>query len=273
MHSEWHEQRILIWGKTYPELSSKYKETVCTGGTLENGDFIRLYPIPFRYLCDENNFAKYQWIRARIKKSTDDPRPESYKIDPDSIKVEEKIPSDKFEWFERKRHVFANNSFVFSSAESLLEENRRTKQSIGFVKPYKINDIYLEQRPDEDYETFLRKFQNNKEKTKQRELFGDLTVQEIKELQFISKRFKVKWCCNEGNCPGHDMSILDWEVYELQRRFGDAEALFKIKSLLLSNEYSIGFFLGNFRIHPTAFSIGGIWYPKKSNLAPNLKLF
>jgi hypothetical protein len=26
------EHKILIWGKTYPELSKKYIETVCTAG-------------------------------------------------------------------------------------------------------------------------------------------------------------------------------------------------------------------------------------------------
>jgi hypothetical protein len=35
---------------TIPELSLKYTETVCTGGVLENGRPIRLYPIPYRYL-------------------------------------------------------------------------------------------------------------------------------------------------------------------------------------------------------------------------------
>ena len=33
--------RVLIWGKTYPELSNKYTETVCTGGVLEDGRPIR----------------------------------------------------------------------------------------------------------------------------------------------------------------------------------------------------------------------------------------
>src|SRR6266567_8148955 len=31
------EKKILIWGKTYPELSIKHLETVCTGGVTEDG--------------------------------------------------------------------------------------------------------------------------------------------------------------------------------------------------------------------------------------------
>ena len=36
------EKKILIWGKTYPELSTKDLETVCTGGVTEDGRPIRL---------------------------------------------------------------------------------------------------------------------------------------------------------------------------------------------------------------------------------------
>ncbi|MEJ7710333.1 MAG: hypothetical protein WKF84_10830 [Pyrinomonadaceae bacterium] len=70
------EKRVLIWGKTYPELSSKYFETVCTGVVLEDGSPVRLYPVPYRYLSDQ--FHKYQWITARIAKNDSDCRPESY---------------------------------------------------------------------------------------------------------------------------------------------------------------------------------------------------
>jgi len=76
----WKEHKVLIWGKTYPELRKKYRETVCTGGTLEDGRFIRLYPIPLRYLADDKMFSKYQWVRVRLTKAKDDPRPESYKV-------------------------------------------------------------------------------------------------------------------------------------------------------------------------------------------------
>ncbi|MPM62092.1 hypothetical protein SDC9_108958 [bioreactor metagenome] len=42
--------KVLIAVKTYPTLSEKYDELVCTAGFLEDGSWIRLYPIPFRKL-------------------------------------------------------------------------------------------------------------------------------------------------------------------------------------------------------------------------------
>lgn len=40
--------KVLIAVKTYPTLSAKYDELVCTAGFKEDGTWIRVYPIPFR---------------------------------------------------------------------------------------------------------------------------------------------------------------------------------------------------------------------------------
>jgi hypothetical protein len=85
MKSGYNEEKILIWGKTYPELSKKHIETVCTAGVLESGKPVRLYPITYRYLND-GQFTLYQWIAAGIQKNPQDTRSESYKIDCDSMR-------------------------------------------------------------------------------------------------------------------------------------------------------------------------------------------
>jgi hypothetical protein len=40
--------KVLITVKTYPAISTKYDELVCTAGFLEDGSWIRIYPIQFR---------------------------------------------------------------------------------------------------------------------------------------------------------------------------------------------------------------------------------
>lgn len=273
MSYDWVQRRILIWGKTYPEISSKYYETVCTGGVLTDGTFIRLYPIPFRYLSDVKIFSKYQWVKAKVKKSSDDPRPESYKIDPESIQAEENIPSDNFGWFNRSNIIFKNGYYLFNSVEHLLNENKSRRTSMGFVRPFKIDKIEIENRPAEDYDTFIRKINENKERLKQTELFNVPTITELKTLQYVSQRFKIHWRCSDPQCNGHKMSILDWEVYELVRNVGMDKAKKKLEEILNLEKYNTGFFLGNFRLHQNNFAIGSIWYPKKTHLAPNLRLF
>jgi hypothetical protein len=94
--------RVLIFGKTYPELSAKYTETVCTGGFREDGTPIRLYPVPLRYLEGKQQYKLYEWITVPIRKSTSDPRPESYKIVPDKIERGELVDTDHGSWRRRR---------------------------------------------------------------------------------------------------------------------------------------------------------------------------
>ncbi len=52
--------KVLVTVKTYPTLSQKYDELVCTAGFLEDGSWIRVYPVPFRKL--DTRYKKWQWI-------------------------------------------------------------------------------------------------------------------------------------------------------------------------------------------------------------------
>ena len=60
-------KRLLIWGETYPELSEKYRETVCTAGVDEAGHPIRLYPLPIRYMQAHQEFKLYDWVTVSIR--------------------------------------------------------------------------------------------------------------------------------------------------------------------------------------------------------------
>jgi len=53
-------KKILITVKTYPTLSKKYDELVCTAGIDEHGNWYRLYPIPFRKIDYDKRYKKYQ---------------------------------------------------------------------------------------------------------------------------------------------------------------------------------------------------------------------
>jgi hypothetical protein len=80
--------KILITVKTYPTLSEKYDELVCTAGFREDGSWIRIYPVPFCKLDYKKQYNKWQWIEMDITKNTSDFRPESFRpkdIDKDFI--------------------------------------------------------------------------------------------------------------------------------------------------------------------------------------------
>ena len=61
--------RVFITVKTYPTLSVKYDELVCTAGITEKGNWVRIYPVPFRRLQWEKQYKKYQWIEIEVYRS------------------------------------------------------------------------------------------------------------------------------------------------------------------------------------------------------------
>lgn len=72
--------RFLVTAKTYPLPSARYLETVCTAGIRADGRWIRLYPVPFRYLPRRQQYRLYDWVELDAEKRPPekDPRPESY---------------------------------------------------------------------------------------------------------------------------------------------------------------------------------------------------
>ena len=80
-------KRVLITVRTYPVPAHSGIEVSCTAGITAEGEWIRLFPIPYRFLAQDQRFAKYQWIDVDVVKATNDVRPESYHVNPDSIKI------------------------------------------------------------------------------------------------------------------------------------------------------------------------------------------
>jgi hypothetical protein len=120
-------KRVYITVKTYPTLSEKYDELVCTAGICEDGSWIRLYPLPFRKLDNEQKYRKYQWIEADVERNTSDFRPESYKVlNINNIKVFSS-KTTRIDWEERKRTLFKSEKVYTNLAEIIdIAKNRLT---------------------------------------------------------------------------------------------------------------------------------------------------
>ena len=69
-------QRVLIVVRTYPTPAKPPSEVSCTAGKLADGEWRRLFPIPYRFHTQDRRFRKYQWIDVDITKASD-PRPEA----------------------------------------------------------------------------------------------------------------------------------------------------------------------------------------------------
>jgi len=58
--------KVLITVMNYPHPSRSHQELVCTAGISEEGDWVRLYPVDYRYRPNHQQFKKYQWIELGL---------------------------------------------------------------------------------------------------------------------------------------------------------------------------------------------------------------
>jgi hypothetical protein len=248
---------ILICVKTYPEMSAKYTETVCTAGIrADTKQMVRLYPIRFRYLEGVQQFKKYQWIRASISKAARDPRPESYNINPDTIELGDVVPASKY--WEERRALLLNENTVFPSVEALREDQKQNGTSLGVVKPKAFKRIDITKRDEKEVDAAILKKDGI---VKQLDMF-----EEKKDLYILPVRFMIEFTCDIAGCTGHRMSILDWEFGQLYRKVqGKPDWQERIKSKVIdeicSGTRDTHVILGNMAGHPQTFCILGFFWP------------
>ena len=138
-------ERVLITVKTYPTLSRKYGETVCTAGVRADGSWMRIYPVPFRRLEDEEQYKKFDWIETDfVRGRSGDPRPETHL----SGRLGEDAPRRAY----RNRRQLArgagafllNKAKVYNRLEPLLIGAKENRLSLAVFKPAKIRGFIWE---------------------------------------------------------------------------------------------------------------------------------
>lgn len=202
--------RLLVTVKTYPTLSQKYGETVCTAGLREDGTWVRIYPVPFRRLDQEQQYKKYDWIECTLVKSSKDHRPETHHpTNLADIRMVGHIDT-KDEWSER-RAIVLKKPKVYDDLEELIEGAKQNTMSLAVFKPAKILDFVLE-ACDRDWDR--KKLQAMRAKHAQLDMFDDQswtkTFQVIPKLPYaFSYRFQ------DSNGRTSELQILDWEIGQL----------------------------------------------------------
>src|SRR5580704_3007582 len=115
-------EEILILTKTYPSPSTKYRETTCVAGLNRDGKLRRIFPVPYRFLSGDSKFKRWEWIRAGVAHTDKDQRPESRKIDIDTIQLLGEPVGTEGGWFERRQLIEAH------LVEDFFELNERLKR-------------------------------------------------------------------------------------------------------------------------------------------------
>ena len=136
-------ERLLVTVKTYPTLSTKYGETVCTAAVRDDGSWVRLYPVPFRRLSEREQYRKYDWLECSLVRHTSDRRPESFRpIDNTELQAVGHLnTTDK--WRERKR-ILLNTAPVYNRLDEVIAAAKANKMSLCVFKPTTVKDLIWE---------------------------------------------------------------------------------------------------------------------------------
>lgn len=265
-------KKLLLTVKTYPLPSRSHDELVCTAAIDEEGNWFRIYPVPFQYLrANSDTFKKYQWFYLSLERRKDiDFRPESYSPvnrDFSDLKTEE-IISTKNYWSERKKYVLQN---VFTSKRELIEKSKSNdKKSLAVFKPKEIIEFVVAETSREWKKDWI-------EKRKQLDIFQNSKDDKELIIEKIPYKFSYRFIDEENK--ESNLMIEDWEIFQLYRNClassnGNEEVAIEMVRERYWNDFvfnkDIYLFLGTTKTYhaknaPNPFVTIGVFYPPKTD--------
>ena len=257
-------KRVLITARTYPVPSLKSIEASCTAGITDDGQWVRLFPVPYRLMDQEHRFSKWDWIDLSVLKAGDN-RPESYKIDSGSIQIGEHLGTED-RWMARRRIIDPLKEPTMCGLRRLRDE--QGFPTLGVVRPHYIKRLIIEPTASAWTPVELQRL-------KQDDLFQKAPARTLEKIPFD---FKYEFHCGDMHCNGHTMMCTDWEMGEAYRRWREAygadwEKAFKNKfEAEMIEKCDTHFFVGTVHQHPGSWIIVGLFYPPKGT-APTPDLF
>lgn len=259
-------EKVLIAVKTYPTISAKYEELVCTAGFREDGSLIWIYPLPYAAEDCEKRYPKFSWIELEVKKHAQDFRKESYRP-AGKIRRRGSVPA-RGNWEARRKIVLSK---VYTNLATLLSEakdkdpTRRT--SVAVFKPAQIKDFTWKECEREWGSGKLNLLRQ-----------GSLFERKSKEHEPVRKlpyNFYYRFTDSQGTAS--KLMVQDWDVgaffwKALKQTRGDERAACRLVKAhffdRLTSRHELYFFLGTMlefqaKNAPNPFVIVGVFAPPK----------
>lgn len=236
------EAEAIVIVKAVPHASKKHGETVCCAGIDLHGNWLRLYPVSFRSLDEGQKFGRWDRIRFKWKRPSDDLRIESRRVDQDSLEIVGEIKK-------AERQSFLSKLIVTS-----LEQERAAGRSLALLKA-RILDFKIEKRSDKDIASETARFATLHS---QKNLFNTKSIIPYHPCRYSFKyRYQTDDGTREGTCQ-------DWETeatfYNLEKRYGETQALAEIQRIFGEEWPGKGMLLamGTHSLYPDIWLINGV---------------
>ncbi|MDR6606762.1 hypothetical protein [Pseudomonas synxantha] len=231
----------------------------------ERGNLIRLYPVPFRLVTEDQQFAKWQWIEAIIDRSPADRRPESHKIGVDTIAVGTTLPAG--DWKERRR--FLDKLTIYDSFDELEKARLDNNITLGLLRPARIAALQIRKAASEEWTP--QEIEKLEYLQRQPNLFEEQQERaSIKRLEKVPFDFHYTYeCLVDGELKSYTHKIVDWEASQLyrnvRRRHGAEgwEAPFRKKLEIELPSKDLMLLMGTIHRFPGQWLIISLVYPPK----------
>ena len=252
-------EKVLITVLTYPHPSEKYEELVCTAGINESGEWVRLYPIDYRYRPRHQQFHKFQWVEVELaaRSANKDPRKESRSPVLESIKLIGEPLGTAGKWRERRQLLDKLPHHTLKELEALYEKD---KTSLGLLRPATIHDLVIEPVEGE----WKASWKNLHDQLR---LFPEM---QLKTLEKLPWKWSFVFSC-QGSTKKEKRMIEDWEIGALylneKKRLGDErKAAESVRNHYLNTvaapDRDVRFIMGTRFPYNTWLIIGVFWPPK-----------
>ncbi|HTN76828.1 MAG TPA: hypothetical protein VL096_16330 [Pirellulaceae bacterium] len=252
--------KVLIVVMTYPHPSRCYQELVCTAGVTESLEWVRLYPVDYRYRPTHQRFKKYQWIEVELapRGAGNDNRKESRRPELDSIQLIGEPLTTKHDWQDRRQIVDALPHRTLNEWKALHEQD---ETSLGIVRPKRVLDMKIRKSKEPDWKPEWNQL------FRQQTLFGPPQ----KPLRKLPYSFHYIFECEDSDKPNTAMCE-DWELgalflKESERLGSDELAARSVRDKFLTElcgpKKDTRFFMGTFFPYNIWLVLGVFWPPRQ----------
>lgn len=265
--------RVMILVKATPQPSTTYGDTVCVAGVvLAPGPtrWVRLYPVPFRYMDGDRQFKKYSIVEVDVRDAGSDKRPESLKINAESLL----ISRETRDWNKRAPWVEPLSGPTMCGMWAAVRTNIN-ELSLGAIRPASVEGLTIKAHAGWTESERKRLLAHSQ----QGSLFAETSP---RLLEAPRRRVTLRYHCLEQGCTGHNQRILDWELTALQHRergLSPEDLDVIIRQRFFENMYSAAksplIFVGNQESvqRRGSFTVLGTYYPNVTDIAPSASLF
>ncbi len=227
--------------KAAPQVGQRHGETVCCAGIDLYGHWLRLYPVSFRMLDDGQKFGRWDRIKFKWRRPNDDPRPESRRVDQQSIEIVGELKQSE-------REKFLANSIVTS-----LVREREAGRSLALLKA-EILEFKYQRKSNDELAEEVQRFEAIRAQ-------ADLFAQQVTPYQPCPYHFRYRYRIDDGLREG---TCQDWEIeatfFKWAKSYGEARALADMTRVFGEEYPKRGMLLamGTHSLYPDTWLINGV---------------